>query len=92
MSDKLKAEQEAINEEMNLHTQADKHFELAVSTLLSLGKDLPILFASSKVDDKRELISFLLSNLKINDGKLSYTLNFPFNCLTNFRHLSNWRE
>ena len=92
MADTLKAEQEAINEEIQNHTQADKHFDVAVSTILTLAKDLPRLFTSSKVDVKREILNFLLSNLKINDGKLSYTWNFPFDCLTNFRHLTNWRE
>lgn len=92
MADTLKAEQEAINEEIQNHTQADKHFNVAVSTILTLAKDLPKLFTSSKVDVKREILNFLLSNLKINDGKLSYTWNFPFDCLTNFRHLTNWRE
>lgn len=92
MSDTIKAEQENINEEMQYHIQADKHFDIAVSTILTLGKDLHKLFMSSKVDAKREILNFLLSNLKINDGKLSYTWNFPFDCLTNFRHLTNWRE
>ena len=92
MSDTIKAEQENINEEMQCHIQADKHFDIAVSTILTLGKDLHKLFMSSKVDAKREILNFLLSNLKINDGKLSYTWNFPFDCLTNFRHLTNWRE
>ena len=92
MSDTIKAEQANINEEMQCHIQADKHFDIAVSTILTLGKDLHRLFMSSKVDAKREILNFLLSNLKINDGKLSYTWNFPFDCLTNFRHLTNWRE
>ena len=92
MSDTIKAEQANINEEMQCHIQADKHFDIAVSTILTLGKDLHHLFMSSKVDAKREILNFLLSNLKINDGKLSYTWNFPFDCLTNFRHLTNWRE
>lgn len=92
MNDLLKSEQEAINEELALHTKADQHFKLAISTLLSLGKNLPILFKSSKVDTKREILNFLLSNLKINDGNLSYTWNFPFSKLRDFRHFSNWRE
>ena len=65
---------------------------LTMNPILTLGKDLHKLFMSSKVDAKREILNFLLSNLKINDGKLSYNWNFPFDCLTNFRHLTNWRE
>ena len=34
----------------------------------------------------------LLSNLKLNDGKLSYTLNTPFNTLQTFRHCNKWDE
>ena len=90
--DKLQDELKEIDDEIALHTMADKHFEVAVVTILSIGKDLKNVFASSKVDTKREILNFLLSNLKINDGKLSYTWNFPFDCLTNFRHLTNWRE
>ena len=89
--DKLQDELKEIDDKIALHTMADKHFEVAVVTILSIGKDLKNVFASSKVDTKREILNFLLSNLKINDGKLSYTWNFPFDCLTNFRHLTNWR-
>lgn len=90
--DKLQDELKEIDDEIALHTVANKHFEVAVVTILSIGKDLKNVFKSSKVDTKREILNFLLSNLKINDGNLSYTWNFPFSKLRDFRHFSNWRE
>ena len=46
-------------------------------------------FKSSKVEEKREIINLLLSNLSLNDGKLSYTTKKPFDKLSNSLNVSN---
>ena len=46
-------------------------------------------FKSSKVEEKREIINLLLSNLSLNDGKLIYTTKKPFDKLSNSLNVSN---
>jgi len=58
--------------------------------LLNLASRAPELFESSKVEQKRQLISFLLSNLKLRGQKLEYTLNKPFDVLVNMDYRSDW--
>jgi len=58
--------------------------------LLSLASRAPELFESSKVEQKRKLINFLLSNLKLRGKKLEYTLNKPFDVLVNIDSRSDW--
>lgn len=42
----------------------------------------PLHFQSSKVETKREILHLLLSNLKLQDRKISYTLRKPFDYIS----------
>ena len=48
------------------------------TTILSLGNNAYQIFQSSKVETKREILHILLSNLKLQDRKISYTLRKPY--------------
>jgi len=48
------------------------------------------LFQSSKVDQKRRLISFLLSNLELESGKLVYKLKEPFDAILQANESKEW--
>lgn len=74
----LKEEQYKLNDEINSLTQADEHFSIALGTVLSLGSNAYDIFSSSKVETKREILHLLLSNLKLQDRKISYTLRKPY--------------
>lgn len=49
-----------------------------IATILSLGQNAYQIFQSSKVETKREILHLLLSNLKLKDRKISYTLRKPY--------------
>lgn len=74
----LKQEQYELNNKLELLTKADEKFSIAVATILSLGNNAYQIFQSSKVETKREILHLLLSNLKLQDRKISYTLRKPY--------------
>lgn len=93
MTNDAKTEQFTFEQQMQAHTQADGKFSIAIGTMVSLGNDAHKLFRECEdINIKREIVNLLLSNLKLNDGKLSYTLNTPFNTLHTFRHCNIWGE
>jgi len=59
-------------------------------SLLNICSRAPELFESSKVEQKRQLINFLLSNLKLRGKKLEFELKKPFDVLVNLDYCSNW--
>jgi hypothetical protein len=64
-------------------------------TLLNICSRAPELFESSKVEQKRQLINFLLSNLKLRGKTLEFELKKPFDVLVNLQNCKNrsaWLE
>ena len=78
MDEDLKKEQYELEGKSELLTEADEKFSIAVATILSLGNNAYQIFQSSKVETKREILHILLSNLKLKDRKISYTLRKPY--------------
>lgn len=70
---------------------ADEKFSIAVSTVLSLADNALEYLKSSKVEQKREILNLVLSNLELNDGNLNYTVNSPFNLLLDSSNHKEWR-
>ena len=61
----LKQKQYELDERLKRITKADESYSITLITLLNLCSRAPELFESSKVEQKRQLINFLLSNLKL---------------------------
>ncbi|MBF0104948.1 MAG: recombinase zinc beta ribbon domain-containing protein [Deltaproteobacteria bacterium] len=74
----LKERQYELNGELSAHTEADESFNMTLSTLLELASRAYELFESSKVDQKRQLINFTLSNLALKGTTLEYQIRKPF--------------
>ena len=58
--------------------KADSEYKIVISTVFSLARRAKEIFDSSEPDEKREIIQLTLQNLSLNDGKLEYTLQKPF--------------
>ena len=82
MNEDLKKEQYELEGKSELLTKADKKFSIAISTILSLGNNAYQIFQSSKVETKREILHLLLSNLKLQDRRISYNLRKPFDYIS----------
>ena len=81
MNEYLKKEQYELEGKSELLTKADEKFSIAISTILSLGNNAYQIFQSSKVETKREILHLLLSNLKLQDRRISYNLRKPFDLI-----------
>ena len=72
------------------HTLADEKFGITVNYLLDLASRAFELFESSKIEQKRQLVNFLLSNLQLKGKTLLYDVNKPFDAILNAKKCSNW--
>ncbi len=59
-------------------------------TAFRLANKASELFESSKINEKRELINFVFSNLALRGRKLEYTLRKPFDMLINLGNRLGW--
>jgi DNA invertase Pin-like site-specific DNA recombinase len=87
-----KAKQEKLNDLIQNHSQADEDFLLANSYVLDLSTKAYDLFSaqSSQVEQKRQLLNFLLSNLKLEGKKLHFSLKSPFDAVYQCSKTKNW--
>jgi site-specific DNA recombinase len=86
----LKEKQFELSEKLSKLTYADKEYSITLISLLNICSRALELFGSSKVEQKRQLINCLLSNLKLRGKKLEYTSKKPFDALVDLDYRSNW--
>ncbi len=86
----LKQRQYQIHQELGAHHAADDSFKITVSTLLSVASRAHELFMSSKNEQKRQLLNFMFSNLKLNGQNLEYDLRTPFHLMANVGGYEEW--
>ncbi len=70
---------------------ADDKFKDALCNIISLAAKGADSFESSKTDQKRGLIGFVFSNLKLEGSSLRYTLRKPFEVFAQLPHNPEWR-
>ena len=86
----LKQSQYDLNLKLKQYTEADEKFGITVNYLLDLASRACELFESSKIEQKRQLINFLLSNLRLKGKTLLYDVNKPFDAILNSNKCSEW--
>ena len=73
-----KEKQSELNEEMQRYTDADKNYYITANTVLNLAKKTYEIFQISEVEEKRQLLNFLLQNLHLNGERLMFKMKTPF--------------
>jgi len=86
----LKQEKRDLELEIKQLDNADEKFAVTVQYLLDLCSRAHELFKSSKPAQKRQLINFVLSNLALDEEKLDYDLNKPFDVIAQASKSSKW--
>jgi len=86
----LKQSQYDLDLKLKQYTEADEKFGITVNYLLNLASRAYELFESSKIEQKRQLINFLLSNLRLKGKTLLYDVNKPFDAILNANKCSDW--
>lgn len=77
----LKQRQYDLNLKEKQHIEADEKYAITVNYLLNLAHRAHELFESSKADQKRALINFALSNLRLDGLNLRFELRKPFDAI-----------
>jgi hypothetical protein len=86
----LKERQHEIDIKMKQYTKADESFRITVGYLLDLASRAYELFESSKVEEKRQLLGFVLSNMTLEKKKLVFNLKEPFDAIVDANSRSQW--
>ena len=73
-----KEKQSELEAQMALYTTADESFYLNANVLLHVVKKASQVFEGSEPETKRQILNFLLQNLKLDGKKLSFELKTPF--------------
>jgi len=85
----LKQRQVELDRLLHEHTIADEQFSVTLNHLLNLVSRAYELLESSKVEQKRQIINFVLSKL-LKDKKLIFTIRKPFDLFVNLKSRSKW--
>jgi site-specific DNA recombinase len=81
-----KKRQREITREMEAHVDADETCLLTIKTVVDLARRAKEIYLSSNLDEKRELLNLVFSNLKLRDKRLLVTLREPFSLLMAVSH------
>jgi len=78
IANELEARQQELNDRLKLLTSDNKSFQVTASYLLDLAQRSAELFRTSDEALQQKLLEYVLSNIELNDKRLSYILNDPF--------------
>lgn len=79
---------------MNLihaYDDADNVFGSTMEKLMKVAMGAHKAFMSSNLEEKRELLNFVFSNLTLKGETLCYSYNFPFDRFQNMDDCFKWR-
>lgn len=72
--------------------EAEDNYYITAKYLLNLVNRAFDIFISSEVEEKRQLIKFILSNLRLDDEKLLWNTEKPFDLILNCSDRQQWRS
>lgn len=79
----MKHKQGLLQIKLEEHTKADYDFLTTVSVVFSLARRAREIFDSSEIEEKRQLLNYLLQNPVMKSKKLYFTTKKPFDMLLN---------
>lgn len=86
----MKERQPEILRLIDAYDGADDAFSNTMGKLLKFASAAHHGFAGSNIEEKRELLKFVFSNLELKGSTLCYTLNFPFDSFENLAKTKEW--
>mgnify|MGYP007047600470 CR=1 FL=1 len=72
------------------HHEGNENFKIAATTLVTLTSKASDIFDCSTTEEKRQLISYVFSNLELEGSKLRYALKAPFNLFVDIAMCKKW--
>ncbi len=89
--EKFKDEQTDLNFRLTQLQEAENNYYITAKCVLDLTTKVFDVFKSSEVDEKRQLIKLLLSNLQLKDEKIVYDVQKPFDDIARMFGKTSWR-
>ncbi len=86
----LKAHQLELAMRIEQHQKGEGEFRTTLESLISVASRAADIFERSKIEQKRQLIAFVFSNLKLKGKKLEFSLRSPFDLMVNRRTYASW--
>jgi site-specific DNA recombinase len=86
----LKQRQAEIELQIGQHQNGDRAFRTTLENLISLASRASELFERSKIEQKRQLIAFVFSNLRLSGKKLEFSLRSPFDLMADRATYPSW--
>ncbi|MBM3549674.1 MAG: hypothetical protein FJX54_22270 [Alphaproteobacteria bacterium] len=86
----LKALQVELAMRIEQHQKGEDEFRITLESLISVASRAADLFERSKIEQKRELIAFVFSNLRLKGKKLEFSLRSPFDLMVDRRSYASW--
>jgi hypothetical protein len=86
----LKERQTEITLRIEQHQKGEGAYRTTLETLISVASRAAELFERSKTEQKRELLAFVFSNLRLRGKKLEFSLRSPFDLMVNRADHSSW--
>jgi hypothetical protein len=72
------------------HQKGEGDYHTTLETLISVASGAAELFERSKTEQKRELLAFVFSNLRLRGKKLEFSLRSPFDLMVNRADHTSW--
>ena len=86
----LKEQQIEIGLRIEQHQDGEGSFRTTLESLISVASRAAGIFERSKIDEKRQLIAFVFSNLRLSGKKLEYSMRSPFDLMVNRATYEGW--
>ena len=86
----LKGWQNEIALRIEQHQEGEGEYRATLESLIYVASRGADIFERSKTEQKRELIAFVISNLRLKGKKLEYSLRSPFDLLVNRADHTSW--
>ncbi len=86
----LKQRQHEISTRLSNHEKGDDSFKETVESLFTLASQAYGMFESSEIEQKRRMIAFVFTNLRLKGSTLEYDLRKPFHLMTGTRSRQDW--
>jgi hypothetical protein len=86
----LKGRQNEIALRIEQHQEGEEDYRTTLESLISVGSRAADIFERSKTEQKRELIAFVFSNMRLRGKKLEYSLRSPFDLMVDRADHTSW--
>ena len=86
----LKVQQAEIAARIEQHQNGESAFRTTLESLISLASRAADLFERSNIDQKRQLLAFVFSNLQLRGKTLEFSMRSPFDLMVDRPDYASW--